>query len=627
MGLQESYLSKRINGKKQYNVDMVTVVSEKSLNSQMRLYLARCDWKITVYFLRTVDDNGNVELFMLKNDTDESKIPIIFELGDTVADLEEKGSSIYKELEKLNLFSLASGKNSKNEARVHTALNDYSLGFALRLEDGIPEEIIAYLAKNKGKVDPDEFLKIITVDPVKNLVTFKQFFKSFEIVQINIQVAKNKVMGILSSVKQECDITSPLKNLWSTTCSIAVDLREVPYEYIDNKAVSEKIKSMAGVPNPDTVFDISQLLLDLSTLQTVNPVRIDGIDTAVNSQIPNLISEYFNRLEKAGQTVFGHIVLPKPNMTVKYLFTPNVRNFAVSDAAFYYLINFDDSKKPDIPNLGNNKDFEWKPLLNNKVIADGAMAINATKFIPLIRSKFEPALQPFAMTKHAYVKAGAYSYSVKWDGDVDHSLQKFNVNIDEPWKADWSFTRQYTQEDQLVWAPPLPFPVASGRIDSEYRATCDTSFGTFAKGGITYPSYDFNLRIRGWMNYRYNSADNPGWYYDHSIKFQVGVKVDADGHFKLEKNVTNTDNKPGGIKIGGWGDFCSFGTLQGAVDNLVGELNFKIDELTKKAVDDFIEGVNTFTGWFLPGCRTFTYKNEGISNYGDFFTYVNYVQE
>jgi hypothetical protein len=58
MGLHDSYLSKRVGGVKQYNADMVAVISEKAINSQMRLYLSNCDWKATAYFLKIIDDNG-----------------------------------------------------------------------------------------------------------------------------------------------------------------------------------------------------------------------------------------------------------------------------------------------------------------------------------------------------------------------------------------------------------------------------------------------------------------------------------------------------------------------------------------------------------------------------------------
>lgn len=626
MGLNKSYLSKRENGVKQYNADMVTVVSEASLNSQLRSYLAQCNWKTTVYFLKTIDDNGNVVIFMLDENTEESSIPEIFELGQEAEKLKQKGSSVYKELEQMDLFSLAPGTQSiKNEA-VDRAMS-YSLGFAMRLEDGIPDEIMGYLVRNREKINPDDFLKIVTINPQNGTVLFRQFFKNIEIIQLNPQVSRNKVVGVLSLNRQNCAGDHPVDGLWSTTCSIAVDLKEISHKDILDEEVRKRIESMSVVPDPDTVFDISQLLLDLSTMQTAGSVTIEGIGPEVRGAINYLSAEYFNRLEKAGQTVFGHIILPRPNLSIKYLFTPNIRNFAVTDKAFYYLVNFKDDKAPVIPDFGNHKDVEWKPMLDNSVTADGAMTINATKFIPILRSKFEPVLQNLAITRHPYIKAGAYCFDVEWEGGMDQAEQKLCVDVDKPWMATWNYRHQYDQEWQCVWVPPLPFPMASGKIGSDYQASCETQFGTVIVDGVTYPSYDFIIRIKAWLNFGYNSGGNSGWYYDKTLRFQVGIKVDADGNFNLIGNTVITDNRPSGIDISGWGEFCSFGTLKGIVNSLTEYLNSVIERMSKTSVNRFVEGVNTFTGWFLPGCRTFTYKNEGISEYGDFYTYVNYVQE
>lgn len=626
MALNQSYLSKKVDGVKQYNTDMVMVISETAMNSQLRLYLTHCSWEKTVYFLKAIDDNGNVVLHMLEEGADESKIPELFELGETAEELKKKGSSIYQELDKLNLFSLESGTKSNKNQAVKQAMS-YSLGFGIRLEDGLPDEIIEYLVKNRDTINPDDILKIITVNPENSSVRFRQFFKNMEIIQLNPQISRGQVVGVLSVIRQKCQEDHPVDGLWSTVCSVQVDLKGASYQDLADDVVKERIQALSIVPDPDTVFDISQLLLDLSTLQTVSSVSIEGIAPEVRGAVSTLIAEYFSRLEKAGQTVFGHIVLPKPNLKINYLFTPKTRNFAVTNNGFYYLINFEDKKAPLVPDMGNHKDFEWQPLLDGSVTADGAMAINATKFIPLLREKFEPVLQNLAMKTYPYIEAGVYKFDVKWEMGMDTSPQKLNINVDKPWEATWVYSFQHNQDWECVWAPPLPFPVASGKIDSHYEATCLTEFGRLTADGIVYPSYDFLIRIKQWLNFGYNSGGNSGWIFDQTLRFQVGVKVDADGNFRLLSNAVTTDNMPEGITISDWGKFCSFGTLDSVVKSLSGRLNSKIEELSGMSARSFVSGYDTFAGWFLPGCRTFTYKNEGISKYGDFFTYVNYVQE
>lgn len=626
MSVKNSFLSKTLGGNKAYNVDMVTAISEKSLNSQMRLYLAGCNWETRIYFLETMnEETGESILFMLQKGTDESKIPAEFELAETVESLKQQNSCIYDELEKLDLFSLDAG-TSITDPRLAKAM-EYCFSYGLHLADGIPDEVMQYLVLNQEKIDVDKALNIITLDSERKSVIFNQFFKAFEVIQVNLQLKGRKIVGMLTKVGQDCSGDNPIDGMWRTKSSMVIDFRATSHKDIDSEEIKKKIESMAKVSDPDTMFDISQLNLDLSTLQTLSLPAIEGVSPSVKGAISGVVQEYFGRLEQGGQTVFGYVVLPKPNLQIKYLFTPCMKNYDVCGNSLYYLVNFDDKHNYTIPSLNTARDFDWAPLMDGSVMADGVMAIAATKFIPLIRQKMEPLLPQLIMTKHPYVDAGCYSYDVKWDEPAAPRDQHFSVPVDAPWQTRWSYSKDYNQDYQLVWAPPLPFPVASGKICSNFSVDCVGNPGTATINGVTYPSYDFNFHFKGWMNYGYNSQSNAGDYYDHNVLFQVAIKINENGAIEFLQKVTDTDNHPGGIDVHAWGDFCSFGQLQGTVDSMCNAMSDTIKKLTRTAVDQFLKGYDTFTGWFMPGARTYTYKNEGISKYGDLYSYVNYVQE
>lgn len=642
MSIKNSYLSKKVNGQKAYDADMVTAISEKALNSQMRLYLSSpaCNWELKAYFLQTMDENGCDVFFMLQKDTDESTIPPVFDLAETVENLRKQNSSIFDELEKLKLFDLESGTSIDNP-RLAKAM-DYCFGYAFHLVDGIPSEIIEF-AVNSG-IDIDKVLNIVTLDIDRKSVIFNQFFKEFEVIQLNVQMKRGKFDGRLTKAVQKCSGDNPMNSLWSTQATINVDLRKVKYDEIKNPDVQAKIKALQNVDNLDDVFDISQLLLDLSTLQMISPFTIEGVTPDVNEKVQGYVRDFFYRLENAGQTVYGHSVIPskKDNpLKVNYLFTPCKQNFDVGgiierdengnekvrNVALYYLMNLEDGHNDGVPSLGNNRDFEWAPLLDDSVSADGVMAISATKFIPLIREKMEPLLPSLIMTKHPYVEAGVYKYKIKWDEPAAPNGLRFTVPSSSPWETQWSYSKEYNQDYQLVWAPPAPFPVASGKICSSFSVDCLGNPGTAVINDIVYPSYNFAFHFKGWLNYGYNSESNSGVYYDHDVLFQVAVKVNANGEIEFIRNVVDTDNKPPKIEIHDWSDFCSAGALRGSMDDLCKGMSDTINKLKGVAVDEFLKGRNSFTGWFMPGAKTFTYKNEGISNYGDLYSYVNYVQE
>ena len=584
MSIQQSYLSKKVGGNKVYDADMVTAISEKALNSQMRLFLtsSKCNWETTAYFLETMNEKGDSVLFLLQKGTDESTIPPIFELTETIENLKKQNSCIYDELEKLKLFELEPGATMENP-KLAKAM-EYCFSFAFHLVDGIPEEVIKYsISKN---VNLDEKLQIISLNPEKKSVIFNQFFKAFEIIQLNVQMKGKTVVSRLTKVAQDCSGSNPIESLWSTRALIGVDLRATAHKEIESDEVKKKIESLAKVEDPDSVFDISQLVLNLSTLQTVSPVVIEGISPEVKGRISGFIQEYFERLEKAGQTVFGYMVQPKPEVNkVKYLFTPCSRNFDMSENVLYYLVNLSDGHNSNIPSLGNNRDFEWAPLLDNSVSADGVMAISATKFIPLIREKMEPLLPSLIMTKHPYVEAGFFKYEVKWDEPEIPKEQYFDIPVDSPWETHWSYTKEYNQDYQIIYAP---IPVASGKICSKFSIDCLGNPGTAVINDIVYPSYNFAFHFKGWLNYGYDSQSNSGVYYDHDVLFQVAVKVNASGEIEFIRNVVDTDNAPPKIEIHGWSKFCSAGALQGTIDDMCKGMSDTINKLREVAVEKFL---------------------------------------
>lgn len=626
MSIQNSYLSQKDeNGQKVYNADMVAAISEKSLNSQMRLYLSSCDLETRIYFLETInDETGESVTFMLQKGTNESEIPAEFELGETVEKLKQQNSCIYDELEKLNLFDIEPGTSIDNP-NISKAL-EYGFSFGLHLADGIPNEVMKYIVSNIGKVDVDEKLNIMTIDQKTKSVIFNQFFKVFEIIQVNIQLKKGRIVGMLTKVAQDCSGDDPIEGLWRTQSKMPVDFRATSHKEIQDEEVKKNIEKMADVPDPDTVFDISQLMLDLSRLQTLSLPLIEGVSTTVKGVVSGVVQEYFDRLEKGGQTVFGTAVVSKQNHNqhVNYLFTPRMRNYDMGDHTLYYLMNFEDHHDYTIPSLNKRCDFDWAPLLDGSVVADGVMAISATKFIPLIREKMEPMLPKLIMTKHPYVDAGFFKYEVKWDEPEVPEDQQFSVPENSPWETEWTYSKEYKQDYQLIWAP---IPVASGKICSKYSVECKGKPGSFTEGGVTYPSYDFDFHFKGWMNYGYNSQSNSGDYYDQNVLFQVIIKVGAYGQIIFEQNVVQTDNHPKGIDVHGWDDFCSFGQLQGTVDDMCDAMSETVDALKEKVVEDFLRDYNPITGWFLPGHGAYTFKNEGISKNGDLYSYINYVQE
>ena len=633
MSIQQSYLSKRVGGSKVYDADMVTAISEQALNSQMRQYLSSstCNWEIKVYFLQTMNENGDDVYFMLQKDTDESTIPSVFELAETVESLKKQNSCIFDELEKLKLFDLEPG-TSIEDPRLAKAM-DYCFGYAVHLADGIPSEIFDFAA-NSG-ADIDKVLNIVTLDIDRKSVIFNQFFKEFEVIQLNLQMKRGKVDGRLTKAVQNCGGDNPINSLWSTRATINVDLRKVDYKHINNPDVVAKIKSLCDVSNPEDAFDISQLLLDLSTLQLVSPLTIEGVTPDVNEKLQGYIRDFFNRLENAGQTVFGHSIIPKENkdkLSKPYLFVPCKQNFDMGgvivrdengieksrNVALYYLMNLEDGHNYDCPSLGNNRDFEWKPLLSESNAENGVMAICATKFIPLIRQNVVDLLSRLLRTRYPYWVSNWKGMDIVWS-EMNVPDPHFTVPEESPWQTKLSYCLEYNQD----W---MQYLIAFFKICTKYSVDCFGHPGTCVLNGITYPSYDFEFHIVGWMNFGIEGENNEGVYYENTFKFQVAVGINDAGEFEFHNVCTGDNPVRKEIEIHTWSEFVTVGTVNKVVNSMTDYQANQIQRTIDQFKTGFLRAHNSYSGWFMPGAKTFTYKNEGISDFGDLYCHLNYVQ-
>lgn len=179
------------------NTDMTASVTESALNSQIRQYLASIstseksdNFKIKTYMLSYTDDDGKANMIFIDKNTNEDKLPEGFpdDFYETVKNLKENDSSLYNELEKLNLFDIKSGtsslvdtkhpsKQSEDAEKIQIALG-YYLRYALLVEDGIPDSVLSRLLNENDSSKLDNILKVLTLQPNTKNVMFKQFFRN-----------------------------------------------------------------------------------------------------------------------------------------------------------------------------------------------------------------------------------------------------------------------------------------------------------------------------------------------------------------------------------------------------------------------------------------------------------------
>jgi hypothetical protein len=636
---------------------MTVSVTEGALNSQLLLYLASMSdaeeqdhYREKAYMLSYVDDDGNAVTFLLDKNTDDSKLPAGFpdDLYDSVQDLKEQGTTLYETLDALDLFAIDSGTravlNANGSGAALTgaaakiqAAAGYYVKYGILIEDGIPESALEKAQGAKGGLS--SVLKPITLQPNKKNVLFKQFFRKICGIQITTSVSgvypRMKVTSILSKSEQTGD------NIWYSPFEISLDFRATDYA-VCGKDVQDKIQKMAEVTNPDDVFNISQLALDLQTLSTTISPTIQGFDHDVDSFMMTIIRSYFDRLEKAGQTVFGSVVTVKPSTGVKYLFTPKMRNYHVSPRTLDYLIGFGDEKT--IPNLGNDNNLQWdsdsSPLIAANNRNNAAIAISASHFLPFITEMVRPALDCLACKIELSVNDPVWKdgFTLSTSYTLLSGKQDFTTTA-TPGNPHYVYSYCHTYETKdrhYMWQPPIPGPVASMMLKHEYAVQVTGDPGAYDFGGTTLPAFIFDFKITGWLMIDYNTnKDTTGTYFDQTVRMAVGIRIDSQtGNIEFVKQTTVTDNKPAGLPQSKWVKFMTVQHIQKYVSQLVERLDKIMENIQAYSIDGFNRSVNSHIGFVMPGSKTFTFVYDkpggiakAITDSGDLYLYGNYVQE
>lgn len=639
-----------------YNTDMTVSVTEAALNSQLRQYLASIstsemtnNFKMNAYMLSYTDDDGKAITIFIDKNTNEEKLPEGFpeNFYETVKDLKKNGSSLYRELEKLNLFDIKSGTSSlidiKNpskqsgDAEKIQIASGYYLRYAILVEDGIPDGVLSKILDENDSSELDKILKVLTLQPNTKNVMFKQFFRNICGIQLTTTTSgvypNLKVKTTLSKSEQTSN------DIWYFPFHISLDFRAVDYAECGEE-IQERIQKMSEVTNPDDVFNISQLALDLKTLSTTISPTIKGFEHDVDDFLISIIRSYFDRLEKAGQTMFGSVITTKPASTTNYLFTPKMRNYHIGPHTLNYLIGFGNEKT--IPNIGNDNNLEWdtdsSPLIASNNSNNATIAISSSHLLTFISKMIRPALKYLPNKIEVFADDPVWKDSFKVSSkctplkeDPDFSQKSIN---------DPNFKYSYSHSDEtkrhFMWQPPLPNPVASLKLKHKYNVEVSGKPSSYDFDGIKLPAFVFDFRITGWLMVDYNTNEGTkGTYFDRTLKMAVGIRIDSQtGNIDFVKKIDKIDNHPSGLPKSWWVKFMSAQHIQDYVKTLVGHLTNIMSDIEKYSIDNFIKSVNSQIGFVMPGNKTFTFvfdKPNGevnaITPCGDLYMFGNYVQE
>ncbi|MDR2601347.1 MAG: hypothetical protein LBC53_02690 [Spirochaetaceae bacterium] len=575
---------------------------------------------VHVYYLD--DGTANHNYFKVTVNTDDYKLPSSYgnDLKKRIEDLHKTGSSLFNEFEKQGVFDYSYKKCADGNYIVpdfiQSFYDNYYLAFCFEMAEGFPPKLLDNLGKNNNI---DSVGKVVELHGGDNHVTYNQYFKTFKVIEIDYNPRNKK--HILGYHTQD-DSDTP----WTFIYDIAVNFFSSSYNGLKdkNEDVANRVKKMSQVDNPDDLFEISTLALNLKTLSTVKLPSIQ-ISTSARQLVISEILEYLNALEKAGTTIFGYTIKAK-NSSFNYIFPPKQYTFTISGNSvktLNYIIMFDETAFPEIRN------FSWDWLESGEAAKiSGVTAINRDKFCWKFMEEFrKKILSGLRYKATAQAEGGAYisNVGIGLDLDAGNDVQLFKPDSNDARYYSYSYHTSAETDRVLQWAPP--FPLASAKVSHKYELSCKVSTTTFNEQGISLPALLFDIRVYAWANFDHDTEDNDGVYFDKSLKCYLGFDIDQWGKIIIKKNANVQDNNPPGINYGTWSKIDTFGLIESCVNGIVGNLSSYLNTATSNIEHLFENDFLPFTQWVMPGCKTFSFSNTSFSDGWDFCSNIAYVQK
>lgn len=607
------------------NNDMVTAVTQYSVNEAMKAYLENTPTEMCAFTLYTTDESDRSVYFQLFHNTDTHTMPAAF--PETIRQEKE----LYTKLTKLGLFDIPVEKDARTvqqKENIKKAYEDYYLVSGYRFVSGVPS---SYKEDQKLAFRPLDLNP--SSDPTTAGVLYTQSFKDFQIIELN----ENHRKLTFSKISQ-----ANFEEPWIYRYSIKFSLNDVEFTNLPSH-VQEQVRNHFHLKDSEiaTLFEMAQLKLDLLTLAVSTQPQIEGIKEETQANLKVVLDRYIKQ-DMADAFIIGHVVTPRDN-TKDYFFRPRRYTFSVSDAIEYngvkdpdlktlnYVISFEDADP--IPQSYN---WEWiKPEC--KLVNAGVMAIKRDQifnrfnedFRTSVLRKLRKILTATMEGNHKTIFDLRWVYGIKEDTSQDANRFIFNParNLYEYVSYNGEGKKvegidNYSHAGEISFYIP---PMVAGTADFALRYTMKSTaqWSGIIKDGRKYPAIVFTVDVVAWADVVYDSGHSQGTVYDHTIKCSVGLDVDAMGNITLVKTVEDIPHKETMDK-NGWAEFASFGGIDEVIDSISGTVKGWVNEAVDNFKDRFQKNFKHNVAWIMPGQKTFSFDDACFSEYGDFCVKVTY---
>lgn len=637
---------------KKYQNDMVLCVTEQSLNETFRRKLDQNSLKLNVYVFIYRDKEGNIQYFMLdtamnpENKTmpdlpEELKTAIENSLG------EETGLTsqmLLESMEKLCLFSYDKyGKKS----------DDFNENAKIAYEHYFLENAYHFESPDLEALGDDKIIELKNgIEADKCSAIYTQCFKEVEIIVMSSDSRFGYSVNSYSQIQ--------MQKKWKISYESYLYHKLVEYNYCDED-IKKQIEENFNIneENIDNMFEISRLIMDMSTLCVSHSFDLDGLSEKNEFWLMNALDKFVSVYMRCTSAI-GDAELKTENDNVKfetdeylivsksqeneencnYLFKPTKYCYCVSENNYEnndgvktlnYVLSTQDTKDNFIP-----KDYEWNWITQDEstkksgivsvkrdIIFDKFNSRFKDNLLRLLRKKVTPRLWEDG---HCFKKVNI-DFNIEDDNSEDKSQFKFESDRDGNFKYIYP---EYTVSGYDDWTE-FAIVVINTKCWSKY------SFSAFSykeelidNDGSKYPAIIFEVPVKCSLKVEVNRATDSNDYsdlqdvYDCVIKCILGIKVNMYGKIEIVKKCERNEKQFSELDLDFWGELSSLGTYGDVPGKIQQELSNEVENFVDYFINKFDTANLGTVGWMI-GKNTFTYKDEQFSDTGDFMVGINYV--
>lgn len=593
---------------------IVTAVTEEAVNNIMKQKLYSENMEYDTFVLFTVDEvSGENIYFELNEFTDISLMPKEFP-----DDLRRK--SLFSELKAFNLFLIPIEKEKRSQAQIDIlkkVYTEYKVCSAFQLITGYPAD---YSIFDKQSFYPINL--ILSKEPSGCGVDYIHAYH--EIIIINIHGSEEA---------PDTDIvTQSSTTPWYFRYKIMFGLKNISFASMPKDEKQYFMKRFDYVPEsriPD-LFDISSLMLDISTLTAIIEPEITGVDKdtlkklyhASKNCIVNCLSE---------QLTNGYFIKPSSSNTYNYIVKPVKFSYSITRCpetaeSRYSTLNYIMSTtEDDIV----TQDYYWSWVSPNDANkSSGVAAIRRDVFFDKIGDEFKNKL--ISKLRLHFIASMEGNHKCLWDMKYCCSIEH-DTSPDPGTFTHVAYDHSYTYDPYSfssdsgmisVYVPPAA--AATGQLKMKYSFNCTAKYADVESEGVVYPGLVFTIEVILYTEIYFDAQPSKGNIYHHTIDCWLGIAIDEYGRFKFIKRV---DDKDHGDKID-ISTLAKIFTFGGVVD-LVKDIDRNVEGIITQVIQSFIDAFTydfaDSCNWVMVGNKTFIFKEEGFSDYKDFYTKVTYV--